>query len=109
MSASTKAMLFFGAVSDTDTYSRWSNVYEWYPHKANSMGMRMGTLKDGDTTGFYLAIAESYQMVYAGEAIPVKQDGHPQWGEEIKAAAKKLKLPETEPKWHLACYTDRDY
>src|SRR5450755_1730104 len=112
MSASTQGLLFFGAVSDD--FAAWQEMEEQHGRAARKQGLRFGTLADGETTGFYLAVVASLVEVNAGEAKALKatQFIPPwQWKEKLETFTGEvgLSLQPGEPTWYVACETDRDY
>jgi hypothetical protein len=112
MSASTQGVLFYGAVSDD--FDTWKHLQERHGRKAVKQGLRFGSLADGETTGFYLAVAKSLVSVNAGASKPLTaQQCIPpwEWKETIETFAKEihLSLRSSEPTWYIACETDRDW
>ena len=113
MGAATQALLFYGAVSDGFD-DVWKNLSEERAGEAKRQGLSFGMLRDGEVVGFYLAVVNSVTQVDAGEsAALVSTDFVPpwQWRDKIQefAASMGLPLQTGEPKWYLACRTDRDY
>ncbi len=112
MSASTQGLLFYGAVSDD--FDAWQDMEEEHGKKALKRGLRFGSLADGETTAFYLAVVASLTEVNAGQskALTATQFIPPwQWKEKLEAFAGEvgLSLQPGEPKWYIVCETDRDY
>ena len=112
MGASTCALWFYGASSDE--VGLWRALEDEHGQQAHAAGLCFGILRDGETTGLYLAVEESLVEVYPGQArvIPAMKMVAPQaWKERVQtfAASVGLRLQHGEPNWYLACETDRDY
>ncbi len=112
MSASTEALLLYGAISENEDVEDWGDMEDDHGAAAKKRGLRFGHFSDGDISGYYLAVSASIVQVDAGLATfmkPTKLQASPLWQQKIEDFAQEILLSFGKVGWYLICSTDRDY
>lgn len=113
MSASTEAILLYGIVSQD--HDIWQSLEEEKGVLARKKGLVFGSLMDGETESYYLAVKNSITTIGAGMfTTPLTSSSlipSHNWHDTLEEFA-TIHISPTGidgPNWYMGCSTDRDY